>query len=226
VKCGLPEREEGTVTVVCALKDNEQLFLAADSLLGGLPVEKLSSGKIETYTREGVHLAWASSGDETIGDQFSDSLKRSLQQTSQAFGWDELIDLCVPQLAQLNGIIREAKLRNRIPLDPENDFAQVLLVGYIGEQPEIVHFEPTGGWTLHLRAGREFAAIGGGRYHAAMTYELLRERNLLLEDKQAAIREVAELAARYAPLCCLPVEVIKVMPSGVEFAENGEVEST
>lgn len=74
--------------------------------------------------------------------------------------------------------------------------------------------------------GREFAAIGGGRYHAAMAYELLRERDLLPKDKQAAIREVTELAARYAPLCCLPVEVIKVMPSGLKFAENGEIEST
>lgn len=153
MKCGLPEREEGTVTVVCALRDNEELFLAADSSLAGLPVKTLSFGKIETYNREGLHLAWACSGDEAIGKQFSDWLKRSFQQTSQAFGWDELVALCVPQLAQLNGIIREAKLRNRIPFEPENDFAQVLLVGYIGEQPEIVHLELTGEWTLHLRGG-------------------------------------------------------------------------
>lgn len=50
-----------------------------------------------------------------------------------------------------------------------------------------------------------------------MAYELLQERDLLPKDRQKAVREVAELAAKRAPGCELPVTVAKVMPSGIEF---------
>ena len=108
-----------------------------------------------------------------------------------------------------------------LQLDLENDFAQIFIVGYAGAMPEMLQLDPSGEWTMHIRAERQFATIGGGRYHAAMTYELLRDRGQLPDDAAAALREVTELAARYAPNCEPPVQVVKVGPSGTEEVQDG-----
>ena len=73
------ERESGSLTVICALRDGDSLFLAADSSLGGLPAKTRSSGKIETIVADGIHLALAGSGDEAIADMFCDWLRRTIE---------------------------------------------------------------------------------------------------------------------------------------------------
>lgn len=215
------EKEKEPVTVICALRDGENLFLAADSSLSGLPVKTLSSGKIETFSRADARLAWACSGDETIGDLFSDKLKGMIDQNAETIrDMDALGRVGTAILSDLNGVARAAKQRIAWSLNPENDFAQVLIAAYIAQQPEIIELGWEGDRTYHLRAGRNFTTIGGGRYHAAMAYEVLRERNLLPQLGQAAIKQVVELVARYAPNCKLPVKVVRVTPSAIDFLEE------
>ena len=85
-----------------------------------------------------------------------------------------------------------------LQLDFENDFAQIFIVGYVHDMPELLQL--------------------------AMTYELLRERGQLPDDGAVALREVTELAAKYAPNCEPPVHVVRVRPSGIEEVRNGPKE--
>jgi hypothetical protein len=92
-----------------------------------------------------------------------------------------------------------------------------MMVGFLQGVPEIAQLELDGTRTLHLRARREFATLGAGRMHAAMAYEVLRDKSILAADGLAAIRDVTELAARYAPHCDLPVRIAHVVANRAEM---------
>lgn len=202
------------MTIACALARNEVIYLAADSAVAGLP----TTGRAHKLSHSDVlPLAWATAGDEAIGDQFGDWLRSQLASAGDPtkITWDALVENCVLRLAALNGIRSRAGQANHVSWNPGDALGQVLLVGFVGERAEIAHLEVSGDWTLHMLAGRSFTAIGSGQYHAAMTYELLLERGLLSNEGPAAVRDVAEAAARHAPHCSLPVDIVAVTRDGV-----------
>ncbi|TAK23879.1 MAG: hypothetical protein EPO26_07345 [Chloroflexota bacterium] len=202
------------MTVAIALKDGDDLFLATDCAVGGLPVKELTDHKIQHAAT--LPLAWAGAGDEAISQQFGRWLNEQVAQSpTAALDWDGLVRATVERLAQLNGVRTRAAGLNHITFDPTGDLCQILMVGYVSGIAEIVHLGVKGDWTLHVVGGRSFAAIGSGSDHAATIYALLKERGLLPENGADAIREVATLATRYAPHCQLPVRIVKVTPTEV-----------
>ncbi|GEM_PF-6960659 len=203
------------MTVVCALKDGDDLFLAADSSLGGLPVKTRVVTKLEYYNLSNP-LIWATSGDESIGDEFSDWLKSQISHApGLCLSWETFKNGCQDDLARRNGLFLRVRQQNHVPVNPENDYSQVLVVGYINGLPEILHIDFEGCSTFHLRAGRTFATIGGGRYHAATVYEVLLRKGILASSGLEAIKEVTEIAADLSPLCALPISVAKATKQGV-----------
>lgn len=210
---------ENPMTVACALKDGGRLYIAADSAVIGLAVKAASDKKVEFV--ESPPLAWVTSGDEAIGDMFGEWLRQQFEASRPEFdGWTDAIRLSVLRLAELNGTRVLASQQNRIRLEPELHLCQVLLAGYIAGIPEIVHLEVGGDWTMHVAAGRTFAAAGGGAHHAAMAYEVLKEKGLLPTDGADAIREVAGLAAKHAPNCEPPVHIRCVTSERVEEVDG------
>ncbi len=212
-------RGKKLMSVACALKDGECLFLATDSAVGGLPVKATTDKKIGHV--DNPPLAWATAGDEAIGDLFGEWLRQQLAQTlSEPLTWERAVGPSVLKLAEFNGVRVQASQLNRTLLEPERILCQVLLVGYLAGMPEIVHLEVSGDWTMHVAAGRTFAAMGAGARHAAMAYEVLREKRLLPTEGIPIIREVTELTARYAPGCEPPVHIRRVTPEGVEEVDR------
>ena len=212
-------RGKKPMSVACALKDGESLFLATDSAVGGLPVKATTDKKIAHV--DNPPLAWATAGDESIGDLFGAWLRQQLAQTpSEPLTWERAVRPSVLKLAELNGVRVQASQLNRTRLEPERDLTQVLLVGYLAGVPEIAHLAVNGEWTLHVAAGRTFAAAGAGAHHAAMAYEVLNEKDLLPTDGADAIREVAGLAAKHAPYCEPPVHIWRVTPEVVEEVDG------
>ena len=208
----MPLVEREPMTVVCALQDEDCLYLAADSAVTGLPT-KGSATKIDHVTS--LPLAWASSGDEAIGLQFGRQLKQWLAEAdADELTWEKFVNVCVTLLAELNGVRRKVASLNSVGFNISHDFAEIMLVGFIGGVPEIAHLEQRGDWNLHLLAGRHFATIGSGSDHAAMAYEVLKENGLLPANGEAAISAVMDLAVRHAPNCEPPIHVWRVDRSG------------
>jgi hypothetical protein len=206
------------VTIICALKDGDNLYIASDSAVGGLPTKAKTDRKINSVNHP--PLAWGTAGDEAIGDLFEAWFRQQLASAKpEQLAWAAIIGPIVLRLAELNGIRTQASQLNKVRLEPERDLCQVLLVGYIAGQPEIVHLEVNGDWTMHVAAGRAFAAAGAGAHHAAMAYEVLKEKGLLPSDGTSTIREIAELTARHAPGCEPPVHIFKVAPDRVQKIE-------
>ncbi len=202
------------MTVACAIYDADgALYLAADSALMGLPVQSAAT-KISSIDLP--PLAWATAGDEAIGDLWSQWLTDQLDPPPDPLDWERLIAAAVQRLAVLNGMRTGAASANHVGWDPAGDLTQVLLVGFVGSTAEIAHLEVNGDVTLHVLAGRHFAAIGAGRDHAWTAYQLLTERGQLPAEPAAALLEVTDLAARYAPSCAPPVSAVKVNRDGVE----------
>lgn len=214
-------RGQEPMTIVCAVKVGQNLFLATDSAVGELQLKTTTDKKIAHV--DNPPLVWATAVDEAIGDMFGAWLRQYLAATPpQPLTWEKVVGDSVSRLAGLNGNRVLAGQLNRITTVPERDLCEVLLVGYVAGMPEIVHLEVSGAWTMHVAAGRTFASIGGGAPYAAMAYEVLKEKDLLPADGADAIGEVAGLAAKHAPKCEPPVHIWRATPEGVEEVDGQE----
>jgi hypothetical protein len=203
------------VTIICALRDGDDLYLAADSAISGLPTKALAESKID-YS-DLMPLAWGTAGDEAVGDLWGAWLKTQLaaQKDLLAVTWETVITMGSRRLSEQNAVIYQNRTNIRVGVDPERDYTQVLLAGFINGTPEIAHLRVSGDFDMHLEAGRSFACMGAGRDMAAAAHELLSERGLLPASGEQCIRDVCEFVARVHPSCVMPVKVIHVTQQGV-----------
>jgi len=196
------------MTIITALRENnDAILIACDSganeTAGGIRItipQKL-------YRHEAGSLAWATAGDTSIGDEFTNWLRE--------FGWpppswQAFKNAAIGELSRLNGLQR--KMMRRAGLKPkETDGTAALVAGWIEGKSEILEFGSDGKVTSYLEDG--FKAIGSGESHALIAYITMKPFRISALER---LRHLTQTAAMLAQKCDLPVHIWRVAAIGIE----------
>jgi hypothetical protein len=208
---------EAPVTVIAACRESEDsLLIAADSG----ETEAKSGRRLTTNRKLHRHrnepLAWAISGNPTIGDQ---GLNQWLAgQVWPPASWHDFLGEIADRVAFFNGRQRDrARLAGVTDIDQHT--TQLVVVAWAGE-PHIYEFDDTGRDTPYVEA--PLLAVGTGNDYFFAAYMALDQFAPLLPilDRFAASMQVA---ATHAPACGEPCYVWRVRADGISEVDVGAV---
>ncbi len=160
------------MTIIAAMReDTNSILIAADSEYEESGQIRLGGGARKLKRHPTGMLAWAISGNTTLGEiDFCEWI--------QAYSWPpptwRIFERdAITKLSYLIGEQRKLVELSRAQPNPAHDAAECLLVGWLGDLPEIYAFGDAGQVQSYLQDG--FCAIGKGNIDAWVSYLTLRD---------------------------------------------------
>jgi hypothetical protein len=203
---------ERPMTIIAAMDCEEYVLLASDSEVTEAGGIKVSKEKI--YFLSDRPIAWGTAGDEGIGLRFNEWIQTYRWTASTT--WAEFVDGGAAELSRLNGRKRELAELARVKIE-DNDLATALIAGCIGGSLDV--------WELTDRGGASsvkhnvFSAIGSGQPHALVVFFTLRNAfKAKFQPNAMMMGFILELVSHLAPMCGLPVKLLRVSKEKVESA--------
>lgn len=197
------------MTVIAALDCNDHVLMAADSMVTEAGGIRRTTPKM-AY-REDKPLVWGWSGDEGIGRDFDRWM--TTYQWSESASWQDVADAAIAELSRLNGKKRQMAEIAHVKVE-DNDLTVALLAGVVGGVLDIWELTDRGGAASVRHAG--MAAIGSGHPHAAIAYFTLKHAQRdHFKLTPSTLGFIVEVAARMAPMCGLPIRMLRVDANGV-----------
>lgn len=211
IKIELPQRKL-PLTVIIAMRENEtSILLASDgeAIEGGETLLRLPSG-IKLQCHPAASIAWATSGNPTIGDEEFGTWIKSYKWPPK--DWRTFSEQAIKRLSELNGRQRHlVKLSGKE--STKDDTAECLLVGWL-DRPEIYEFNDAGKATPYWSIG--FQAIGYGKAHAWIAYKTLDSISTMTPLEK--LKRIMEVVTTTMPGCGPPCSIWRVTQDSITDA--------
>jgi hypothetical protein len=159
------------MTIIAAMKEGvDSILIAADSEYEESGQIRLGGGARKLKRHPTGMLAWGISGNTTLGEI-------AFCEWVQAYSWPPpdwrtFERTAITELSRLIGEQRKLVELSKAQPNPAHDAAECLLVGWIGDIPEIYQFGDGGQVQSYLSDG--FSAIGKGNIAAWVSYLTMR----------------------------------------------------
>jgi ATP-dependent protease HslVU (ClpYQ) peptidase subunit len=199
------------MTIIATLDCDDHLLLAADSQVTDSSGYKLTKQKLDSIDSQRV--AWGFAGNESVGYQFGDWL-RAWNWPSDAT-WKAVIDASIEEVSRLNG--RQRQLCKLAGIEAgDNNLADVLIAGIIGGRLDAFVLSSHAEQPISVRRDPgSLTVIGTGAPYAIAAYEAIKMIKPKAKPDAKTLRAVLEVSAKVAPLCGLPIRVLRMDASGI-----------
>lgn len=218
----LLREERPPVTVVSVLwESDDSILVAADSgvtEVDGLSIMKSSTDK-KLQSHPSGELAWAITGNASIGDRLTDWM--------MSYRWppdnlDTFTDDVSAKVAELNGHRRRNLELARLKEKPD-DTATILLVACL-DSLYVVVIDDSGNFTRYRRAEYPFYAIGSGGPHARLIDAAYRAIHLSIIPIVQRMNIVMGLASIKEQQCSPPINIWRVSKQGITKDLSAELQ--
>ena len=202
------------MTVITALRSDGCIFMCADSQVTEVKADvelKIRQQKLDFPNSKPI--AWGFVGADEIGS--------SMSQWMRNLDWRSLHDLqtfreaFATEVSTRNGDRRRRMKLAGMEVGPE-DTSDFVIVGFWNDEPFIFRIENDG--SLEVDEHDSLTTIGSGWVHAKVSFEtsrFYRMSGVKIPDDRL-IKVTTEIAASMAPLCGLPVRLLRISPEKVE----------
>jgi ATP-dependent protease HslVU (ClpYQ) peptidase subunit len=208
---------ESQLTVITALKADDCIYMGADSEISDGSV-RLEDRKLQWLTS--IPLAWGYSGAVDPAHEFGEWL-RALP-TEEINDWRGFKDRATEAFSLINGKLRSS-IRQAGRRPKPQEFAHVLIAGYIAGDPAVIEIENDGRSSL---LPGQFTAIGSGSAFARIAYFTMRATipPAVFDDQpKTIIRNATQIAARHHPDCGPPLRFLRISQDGIQPYDLNEL---
>lgn len=195
------------MTVIAAMDCGDYLLMGSDSLVTEETGIRVVRQKLCISTHGQVACGFA--GSEGMGNQFQDWFLS--YQFPPGMTWPEFGDVAIRELSRLNGKRRELALLARYEVKPD-DLSSVLVAGSLGGVLDIWDLGDNG--AAFSAKHRGFSAIGSGFPHAFVAHAVLTKAAHQSPDTNT-MSVVMAIAAQTAPLCGMPIRLLRLTHEAV-----------